>query len=60
MVKINIVKARNRALIEELEDQLDIEAADAAVAEAKAKGEKPIPWEEAKKILFHHQDTKAQ
>jgi hypothetical protein len=39
------------AVSEEDEDRLDIEAADQAVAEAQAKGEKPIPWAEVKTEL---------
>ena len=38
-------------LIEELEDRLDIEAAEAAEAEAEARGEAPVPWEDACKQL---------
>ena len=33
------------------EDLLDIQAADEALAEAEAKGEKPIPWSQAKAEL---------
>jgi hypothetical protein len=33
------------------EDLLDIESADAALAEAGAKDEKPIPWSQAKSEL---------
>ena len=36
---------------EEDEDRLDIEAANVAVAEARAKGEKPIPWSAVKAEL---------
>jgi hypothetical protein len=36
---------------EEDEDRLDIEAANAALAEAKANGEKPVPWAEVKADL---------
>jgi hypothetical protein len=36
---------------EEDEDRLDIEAANQAVAEAQAKGEKPIPWAQVKTEL---------
>ena len=39
------------AYVEELEDQLDVKAAKRAEAEARKKGEKPIPWEQAKKML---------
>ncbi len=33
------------------ENKLDVEEARRVLAEAEAKGEKPIPWEEAKKEL---------
>ena len=33
---------------EEDEDRLDVDAANQAVAEAQAKGEKPIPWAQVK------------
>ena len=36
---------------EEDEDRLDIEAANAALAEAKANGEEPVPWAEVKAEL---------
>jgi hypothetical protein len=36
---------------EEDEDRLDIEAANQAVAEAQAKGEKTIPWAKVKTDL---------
>ena len=36
---------------EEDEDQADIEAANQAVAEAQAKGEKAIPWAQVKTEL---------
>lgn len=39
------------AYVEELEDQLDLREAKRAEAEARKKGEKPIPWEKAKKLL---------
>jgi len=39
------------AYIEELEDQLDLREAKRAIADARRKGEKPIPWEKAKKML---------
>jgi len=38
-------------LLEELEDCMDIAAARKALAEAKKKGEQPIPWEKARKRL---------
>jgi len=39
------------AYIEELEDQLDLREAKRAEAEARKKGEKPIPWDKARKML---------
>ncbi|MCJ7504684.1 MAG: type II toxin-antitoxin system Phd/YefM family antitoxin [Acidobacteriia bacterium] len=46
-----LIPMEDLALLEELEDRLDVEQADAILARAKAKGEKPIPWEKAKKKL---------
>jgi len=46
-----LIPMEDLALLEELEDRLDVEQADAILARAKAKGEKPIPWERAKKKL---------
>jgi prevent-host-death family protein len=46
-----LVPIEDLTLLEELEDQLDVQAAEAAEAEAAAKGELPIPWEEARKQL---------
>lgn len=37
--------------LESLEDRQDIKDADKVLAQAKAKGEKPIPWEKARKRL---------
>jgi hypothetical protein len=37
--------------LEELEDQLDLEEARAALVEAKADSERPIPWERLKAEL---------
>ena len=39
------------ALIEQLEDRQDVVEAEKALAEAKAKKERPIPWAKAKKQL---------
>ncbi len=39
------------AVREDLEDRFDGEEADKALAEMKAKGEKPIPWEDVKREL---------
>lgn len=37
--------------LEELEDRLDAAAMKRALAEARRKGEKPIPWSKAKREL---------
>jgi hypothetical protein len=39
------------SLARELEDALDVAQAELTEARAAAKGEKPIPWDEAKKSL---------
>ncbi len=46
-----LVPVEDLALLEELEDRLDAQEAEKILAQAKAKGEKPIPWEQAKKKL---------
>lgn len=46
-----LVPIEDLELLEMLEDRLDLEAAKRALAEAKAKGEKPIPWKTVKKNL---------
>ena len=46
-----LIPLQDLALLEELEDRQDAAAARKALANAKAKGEKPIPWTEAKKRL---------
>jgi prevent-host-death family protein len=46
-----IVPMKDLAALEEMEDRLDLEEAKKALAEAKKKGEKPIPWARAKKEL---------
>ena len=46
-----IISEADLALLEALEDQLDIEAADGALTEMKAKGQRPIPWEKVKAKL---------
>ena len=46
-----LVPLEDLALLEELEDREDAEAARRALANAKAKGEMPIPWAQAKKKL---------
>lgn len=42
-----LVPVENLPALEELEDRLDVEAAERAEAEATANGETPIPWDEA-------------
>ena len=46
-----IVPVEDLELIEAIEDHLDYKAAREAVAEAEAKGEKPIPLEEARRLI---------
>lgn len=46
-----VIPLEDLALLEKIEDLMDVEAATAAEAEAKAKGEKPISWDETKKKL---------
>ncbi len=46
-----MIPLEDLALLEELEYRLDVEEAEKILAQAKAKGEKPIPWERAKKKL---------
>ena len=46
-----LIPVEDLALLEALEDRLDVEEAEKILAEAKARGEKPVPWEKAKKKL---------
>ncbi|MCC7409242.1 MAG: type II toxin-antitoxin system Phd/YefM family antitoxin [Phycisphaeraceae bacterium] len=46
-----LVSVEDMELLEALEDREDIRAAKRAIAEAKRKGEKPIPWTELKAKL---------
>jgi PHD/YefM family antitoxin component YafN of YafNO toxin-antitoxin module len=46
-----LVPLEDLAMLEDLEDKLDVLDALRAEAEAAAKGEKPIPWERVKKDL---------
>ena len=46
-----IVPMEDLATLEELEDRRDLEQAKKALADAKKKGEKPIPWTKAKREL---------
>lgn len=46
-----VIPLEDLMLLEELEDRLDVEEAEGILAEAKAKREKPIPWNTAKKKL---------
>ena len=50
-VTIYIVSKEDMEDLENLEDRYWSEAALEALAEAKAKGEKPVPWEQVKKEL---------
>jgi prevent-host-death family protein len=46
-----MIPVEDLMLLEELEDQLDLEEAEKVLANAKARHEKPIPWDKAKKKL---------
>jgi len=46
-----LVPIEDLSLLERVEDLLDVRAAEAAEAKATAKGESPIPWEEARQQL---------
>jgi hypothetical protein len=46
-----MIPVEDLALLEELEDRLDAEEAEKILARAKAKREKPIPWDKAKQKL---------
>jgi prevent-host-death family protein len=46
-----LVPIEDMRFLEELEDRLDLEEARAALAEAKADPERPIPWEKLKAEL---------
>jgi mRNA interferase RelE/StbE len=44
-----LIPVEDLTLLEALEDRLDVWEAEKALAKSKAKGERPIPWEKAKK-----------
>ena len=46
-----IVPMDDLAALEKLEDRQDLEQATKALADAKKKGERPIPWAKAKRKL---------
>lgn len=46
-----LVPIEDMRFLEELEDRLDLEEARAALTEAKADPERPIPWEKLKTEL---------
>jgi len=46
-----LIPVEDLALLEAVEDRLDVEEAERILAEAKVKGEKPLAWEKAKKKL---------
>lgn len=46
-----LVPMEDLALLEAVEDGADLKAAEAALREAKRKGEKPVGWKRAKKEL---------
>lgn len=46
-----LIPVEDLALLEALEDRLDVEEAERILAHARAKREKPVTWEKAKKKL---------
>ena len=46
-----VIPVEDLEFLQEMEDRLDVLAAEAAEKRAKAKAAKPIPWEKAKKML---------
>ena len=48
---VAVVPVEDLALLEEIEDRLDAEAAKQAKVEARRKKEKPIPWKKARRQL---------
>lgn len=46
-----LIPVEDLALLEALEDRLDVEDAGRILAQARARREKPIAWEKAKKKL---------
>jgi len=44
-----LVPVEDLELLERLEDEQDVEEAGKVLAKARAKGEKPIPWDKARK-----------
>ena len=48
---VAIIPIEDLELLEFLEDQIDIDAAEKALAEMKTQGEKPVPWDEVKARL---------
>ena len=46
-----LISVEDAQLLESLEDRMDLEMARKALAGAKSKGEKPIPWSKVKKQL---------
>ena len=48
---VYIISKDDLALLEAIEDRLDIEAAKEALTDMKVKGKKPIPWDKIKKEL---------
>ena len=48
---VYIVSKEDMALLEAIEDRLDVEAAKEALTEMKAKDKSPIPWAKIKKNL---------
>ena len=48
---VALVPAEDLAVIEAVEDRMDLADARAALAAAKRKGERPVPWEKDRRKL---------
>jgi len=46
-----IVPLKDLRLLEQIEERLDLEDARKALSESRRKGEKPITWEKARRLL---------
>lgn len=51
VLSVEAIPKEDISCVEQLEDLADVNAAEAAEAEAAAKGKTPIPWEEARQQL---------
>ncbi len=48
---VAVIPVEDLERLQALEDRLEVEAAESAEKRAKAKGQRPIPWDAAKKKL---------